>query len=250
MRFFYIFISFFMWLIVIATTPFMFAIVASVWLLSFWWDRRLFLMNIFNSIWGSMYIWLNPIWRLKPKNLKKYKRNRQYIIVANHQSMLDILVMYTIFPIARWVSKTENFKLPFIGWAMRLAKAIEIKRGDRASVIRFMSTAKKELEKGNTLLIFAEGTRTKNDNVMPLRSGAFELALKNKVDILPVVHRGSGKALPKHGFLLKNSQQIHLEILSPIPYDEFKELSIDQLKEVVHKLMQEKYLELKERMEN
>lgn len=244
----YFIVSIFMWLVVLITMPLMFLIVFTAWLLTFWFDKRLYVMNFFNSVWGSMYVWMNPIWKVKRINFHKYKKRESVVLIGNHQSMVDIPIMYHLFPVARWVSKTENFKVPFLGWAMRLAKAIEIKRGKASSIKQMMEQSHKALQEGATILIFAEGTRCNKDDVLPLRSGAFELAIKNKKDIVPVVHYGTGKALPKHGFFLRNSQKMIVEVLDPIRYEDFKDMTPSDLAKQTHKIMQDKYFELKEQL--
>lgn len=237
-----------MWAILVLSMPIMFTVVACIWLVTVIFDKRLFLMNIFNSIWGAMYIWLNPIWKVKKINFHNYKRKDSVILIANHQSIVDIPIMYMLFPVARWVSKTENFKAPFLGWAMRLAKAIEIKRGSTVSTKQLMEKSGKALQNGSTLLMFAEGTRGRVDDVMPFKVGAFDLALKYKKDIVPVVHYGTGKALPKNGFFLKNNQKMIIEVLKPIRYEDIKHMTASEYAQSTRELMRAKYFELKEQV--
>jgi len=193
-----------------------------------------------------MYIWINPLWRVSVRNLKAYRRRKSTIIVANHQSVLDIFVMYKMFPVARWISKSENFKIPFIGWAMRLARAIEIKRGSRVSTRALFEKAGEALQSNCSILIFAEGTRSKDDDLRPFKPGAFDMAIQNKRPIQPVVLYGTGKALPKHGYIMKKGQKMILEVLDEIPYEAFKDMDTHELAKMVHEKMRAKYIELRD----
>ena len=81
--------------------------------------------------WGSLYTWFNPAWPVKVVGREKIDPNETYVMVANHQSLLDIFVLFRLFRHFKWVSKIENFNIPCVGWNMRLNGYIELRRGDR-----------------------------------------------------------------------------------------------------------------------
>lgn len=88
-----------------------------------------------------------------------------YVMVANHQSLLDILVLFRLFRHFKWVSKVENFKVPFVGWNMRLNRYIPLKRGDRASVIEMIARCERTLRSGSSIMMFPEGTRSQDGHL-------------------------------------------------------------------------------------
>ena len=95
-------------------------------------DRRLVLLHRFTCFWASLYTWLNPAWRVRIEGREKIRPRTAYVMVANHQSLLDILVLFRLFTHFKWVSKIENFRVPCVGWNMSLNRYIKLRRGDRA----------------------------------------------------------------------------------------------------------------------
>ena len=106
-----------------------FVAAAFIRLVTHLFDRRLVVLNLFTSFWASLYIWCMPIWSVKIFGREKMDMSKNYVIVSNHQSQLDILVAYRLFFPFRWVSKAEVFMLPFIGWNMFLNGHVRLKGG-------------------------------------------------------------------------------------------------------------------------
>jgi 1-acyl-sn-glycerol-3-phosphate acyltransferase len=158
--------------------------------------------------------------------------------------MLDILVLYHLFVPYKWVSKKENFRIPIIGWNMRLNDYLEIQRGQKNSLEQLMKKASKFLEMRSSVLIFPEGTRYPGGHLGPFREGAFRMALDNKVDIVPIVLDGTAKALPKKGAILKGFARIDVRVLEPIPFSLFSEMSPRELQIHVRDLMSGTYAHL------
>ena len=107
--------------------------------------RRGVILHKFTCFWASLYTWLNPAWRVRIEGREKIRREAAYVIVANHQSLLDILVLFRLFVHFKWVSKVENFRVPFIGWNMSLNRYIKLHRGSSGSVSRMMNACKRAL---------------------------------------------------------------------------------------------------------
>src|SRR5690606_16085028 len=127
---------------------------------------------------------------------EKIRRGETYVMVANHLSLLDILVLFRLFRHFKWVSKIENFRIPFIGWNMRLNRYIPLRRGDRTSVIQMMAACEETLASGSSIMMFPEGTRSLTGELKEFKTGAFELALKTRRPILPILLAGTANALP------------------------------------------------------
>ena len=196
-----------------------------LWIITLPFDRRGVLLHKYTCFWAALYTWLNPMWQVSIEGRQHLNRKQAYVMVANHLSLLDIFVLFRLFSHFKWVSKIENFRLPFIGWNMRLNRYIELKRGDRGSVKKMMSSAERHLENGSSVMIFPEGTRSKTGELKPFKPGAFELALRAKKPILPILVEGSGKALPRKGFVLRGKHNMRVKILPPIAHRQFSEFS-------------------------
>ncbi len=125
--------SILLWTFFLVTSIIMIIVDLVIWMLTRWFDKRLVVLHLFSCFWGSLYIWFNPLWRVRIKGRRNIPWRRSCVIVSNHQSMLDILVLYHLFVPYKWVSKKENFRIPIIGWNMRLNDYLEIQRGQTSS---------------------------------------------------------------------------------------------------------------------
>lgn len=204
-----------------------------IWCLTKPFDRRLVILHQFTSFWAALYIWTMPAWSVKASGRQKIKKHTAYMVVSNHQSQLDILVAFSLFFHFKWVSKAEVFKLPLIGWNMVLNEYIKIKRGDRESVEKMMQQCEASIAQGNSVFFFPEGTRSRNGRLKPFKTGAFILAQKIKIPILPIAINGSKNALPKHSINFHGRHNMRIKVLDEIPYDRFQHLSVEQTAELV-----------------
>ena len=207
----------------------LFPIALLIWAATVLWDKRLVLLHRFTCFWASLYTWLNPVWRVRIDGLEKIRSDAAYVMVANHQSLLDILVLFRLFKHFKWVSKVENFRVPAIGWNMSLNRYIKLRRGDRASVEKMMQLCEQALVEGNSIMMFPEGTRSPDGNLKAFKPGAFSIAQRAQAAILPIVVEGTARALPKHGFLLRGPHAIRIRILDAIPYSSFAGASVEAL---------------------
>src|SRR5690606_31524813 len=165
-------------------------------------DRRLAVLHQFTCFWGSLYTWVNPLWPVAVHGREKIRPGETYVMVANHLSLLDILVLFRLFRHFKWVSKIENFRVPCIGWNMTLNGYVPLVRGDTRSIAVMMDACRRSLKQGNPVMMFPEGTRSKDGKLRSFELGAFKLASEMSLPILPIVIEGTGNALPKAGFVL------------------------------------------------
>jgi len=233
-----------LWTFFLVTSVVMFSLAFLVWLITRWFDRRLVILHLFSSFWGSLYIWFNPLWRVRITGRRNIPWRRPCVIVSNHQSMLDILVLYHLFVPYKWVSKKENFSIPIIGWNMRLNKYLEIQRGQASSYGKLMENVRKCLAMGSSVLIFPEGTRYPGGQLGPFKEGAFRMALENNTDIVPVVLDGTARALPKKGAILTGFSSIKVKVLTPISYRTFAQMNPRELQIHVRDIMSLTYASL------
>ena len=124
-----------------------------------------------------------------------------FLYFANHASVLDILALFVALRKTPFVfaAKRELFKVPFIGWHLRLAGYVEVDRDNRDRAISAYARAARQIrEKGTVVTVYPEGTRSVDGTVLPFKKGPFMLALEAGVPIVPVASAGASKALKKH----------------------------------------------------
>jgi 1-acyl-sn-glycerol-3-phosphate acyltransferase len=221
--------SAFFWVFMTVSSFALFPVAVLIWAATVLFDRRLRVLHLFTCFWASIYTWLSPVWRVHVEGREHIRPDATYVIVANHQSLLDILVLFRLFVHFKWVSKIENFRIPFIGWNMSMNRYIKLKRGDKTSVMQMLRAARRNLAEGNSIMMFPEGTRSFDGRLRRFKPGAFELAKAAEVPLLPVVLQGSANALPKRGFVLRGRHDISVTVLEEIPVDRFADESVDEL---------------------
>lgn len=214
----------------------LFPVALGLWAITLPFDRRLAVLHQFTCFWGSLYTFVNPLWPVSVRGREKIDPRETYVMVANHLSLLDILVLFRLFRHFKWVSKVENFKIPCIGWNMRLNRYIPLKRGDRDSIREMMVACEQTLAAGSSIMMFPEGTRSKTGVLQPFKTGAFELALRTGRPLLPIVIEGTSNALPKRGFVLRGRHPIRVTVLDPIPAARFEGLDAKALTEQTRQL--------------
>lgn len=225
------------WTFLTTTSILLFPVAVVIWAVTSPFDPRRRHLHLFTCFWASLYSWLNPAWPVRIGGREKIDRDETYVMVANHQSLLDILVFFRLFVHFKWVSKIENFSLPCIGWNMRLNQYVELKRGDKSSIVQMLRACREMLAAGNSIMMFPEGTRSSDGRLRRFKLGAFELAKDSKRPILPLVISGTSNALPKRGFVLRGRHPILIQVLDPIPYESFADESVEDLCDRVRTLI-------------
>jgi 1-acyl-sn-glycerol-3-phosphate acyltransferase len=226
-------LSLIFWLFMVVSSLALFPIALLIWAATVAWDRRLVLLHRFTCFWASLYTWLNPLWRVRIEGREKIRPGTAYVMVANHQSLLDILVLFRLFVHFKWVSKIENFRVPAIGWNMSLNRYIKLRRGDRQSVERMMRLCERTLAAGSSVMMFPEGTRSPDGRLRAFKQGAFALAQRTGAPLLPIVVQGTARALPKRGFVLQGRHDIRIRVLDEIPHAAFAADPVETLTEHV-----------------
>jgi 1-acyl-sn-glycerol-3-phosphate acyltransferase len=201
------------WAFLVASSVVLFPIAVSIWLFTAVFDRRLRFLHRFTCFWASLYTWLNPVWRVRVEDGHKIRAH------------------------FKWVSKIENFRIPFIGWNMWLNRYIRLKRGDRASVVRMLRECEQVLADGNSIMMFPEGTRSPDGRLRAFKTGAFALAQSAQRPILPIVIEGTSDALPKRGFVLQGRHHIRITVLDEVPYGSFADEPIETLTDRIRDLI-------------
>jgi 1-acyl-sn-glycerol-3-phosphate acyltransferase len=221
--------SFLYWTYAIATMPFLMVGALVVFLVTLPFDRRRVALHLFSCVWGSLYVVSNPFWRERFVGREKLPWRGPAVIVANHLSLLDIVVLYGLFRPFKWVAKAELFRVPFVGWNMVINDYVRVLRGDRESVKRMMQHCREHLARGSPLLLFPEGTRSLDGKLQRFKDGAFKLAFEAQVPLYPVALSGTYQALPKSGFTIRGSMRARVEVLDPLDPRKFE--SADALRD-------------------
>lgn len=231
--------STFFWLFVTLSSIALFPVAVLIWAVTAPFDARRRALHLFTCFWASLYTWLNPLWPIRIEGKEHIDPRRAYVMAANHQSLLDILVLFRLFVHFKWISKEEIFRVPWVGWNMSLNRYIKLRRGDRESVGKMMAAASDALREGNSVMIFPEGTRSVDGRLKPFKPGAFILAKENRVPLLPIIVRGTGTALPKRGFILPGYHPISVRVLPAIPPEDFASETVDRLSERTREIIGE-----------
>ena len=142
--------------------------------------------------------------------------NKPYIFAANHQSQFDIFALQGFLGVDfRWLAKKELFQVPIWGPAMRSAGYIPVDRSHGRQALKSINEAAQKIAAGTSVIIFPEGTRTKDGKMRDFKAGAMVLAIKSGVDIVPLAIKGSYEILPKGKLLIKPGN-ISIQVGSPI----------------------------------
>ena len=147
--------------------------------------------------WGRAFFKGIPGWNIKIIGKEMIPNKGPYVIVANHESGTDILAIYFLGVQFRWLSKKSVFSIPMVGGAMKACGYVPIKRGDKQSHVEAMDKSEQIIKSGIPMLFFPEGTRSVTGTPGLFKIGAFRLAQKCNVPVLPVVLHGAGELLRK-----------------------------------------------------
>lgn len=167
------------------------------------------------SFWAKTILVICPLMNVRVEGEEHLNRNQTYILVANHQSIADILVALHLHQSFKFIAKKELFWIPFLGWAMTLTDYIPLLRGNQQSGKQAVLRAKHFIEKGVSVLFFPEGTRSPDGAIHSFKTGAFKLAAEMNVPVVPMVIDGTYNLVPKGRRLFNQNVSVKLKILKP-----------------------------------
>lgn len=190
-------------------------ILALIRLVTFPFDKGRYWAGYFFRKIGVVTATLNPLWHFRVSGTMPENPRRPYVVVSNHESFVDILLISHLPWEMKWLSKVEILRIPVLGWDMWLAGDVPVERGTRKSALKAMRRCQEVLGQKVSVMMFPEGTRSVTDEMLPFKEGAFRLAIDSGVAILPLVVRGTRNALPKHGWRFGRSDA-EVRVLPPI----------------------------------
>lgn len=199
------------------------------------------------SRWLCFSWWYAPFtWRRKISGLENVDKNKPYVIVINHNSMVDIIALYFVRLNFRWVSKQEVFRMPYIGPMLWMHGDIAIKRGRAAeSMAKVVRDGKMWLDRGVSVAIFPEGTRSKDGEIHRFKGGAFALAKEAGVEILPVVMDGTTEVFKPKSIFFNWKHQLTLKVLPPISAEKVLATEPSDMAKEVQEMMTEALAEIR-----
>src|ERR687897_3700970 len=208
-------LSLWAWLVLVVCILLWFPLMLLVLLVTAPFDRGRYVTGyLFRRI-GPVMATLNPLWRFRYSGILPADPRRPFVVVSNHESFADILLISHLPWEMKWLSKAELFRIPILGWMMWLVGDIPVKRGFGPSALEAMARCRKALERQVSVMIFPEGTRSKTAELLPFKDGAFRLAIESGVPILPLAGSGTSTALRKHDWRFGKSVA-EVRVLPPV----------------------------------
>jgi 1-acyl-sn-glycerol-3-phosphate acyltransferase len=179
-------------------------------------------------------------------NIRAPKKGERRVYISNHASMYDIILLNVLPGAVKTLMKEAYAKIPVIGWIAVLAGNIimreELSTCEQISM--YMEMAEK-LERGSTILIFPEGTRTRNSKIGRFYNGSFKIALDTKSDIVPIAIDSWNVIRPGSGMWIRDNKHV-LKVLDPIKYDTIKDLNYKQLSKLIKIIILDNLLRLRD----
>ncbi len=179
---------------------------------------------------------LNPLWRFRTSGVTVRDPRRPYVAVSNHESLADIFLISHLPWEMKWLSKEAIFRIPVMGWMMRMAGDIAVRRSERASRAEALEQCRDRLRKRVSVMVFPEGTRSRTSELLPFKDGAFRLAVEFGVPILPLVVAGTRGALAK-GSGVFGRARAEVRVLEPIPTEGLTLSDVPALRDRVRALI-------------
>ena len=204
------------WLFFVTSSMVLFVVGCAVWVVSRPFDPNGKVQHLYSCAWGMLYFYANPLWHVRVEGRQKLPWKGGAVLVSNHESMGDILVLFGLYRPFKWVSKASMFKVPFLGWNMWLNRYVPLVRGDKESIAKMMVKCGEWIDRGVPMLFFPEGTRSEDGSVKAFKDGAFKLAVDKNIAIIPVALAGTSEVIPKHGWVLRERAHCRVRVLPPM----------------------------------
>ena len=203
------------WTVLVVSVLIILPMMAVVRLVTAPFDRGRYLTGRLFRYTGILPARLNPLWHFTWSGEPPADPRRPYVVVSNHESFADIMLISMLPWEMKWLSKAELFRIPVVGWMMTLSGDIPVKRGFGPSALEAMRTCRERLANRVSVMIFPEGTRSTTEELLAFKDGAFRLAIEAGVPVLPLAVSGTRLALPKKGFIMGRARA-EVRVLPPV----------------------------------
>ena len=227
-------------LIIVVWTLFATLIVGTIVIICSFFSRTGNGPHLLARLWANSILWVSRV-KVQVRGAEKLDPGQSYIYMPNHQSNADIPLLLGRLPVQfRWLAKAELFKIPIFGRAMRGVGYISIDRSIRKSAFESLERAAATIRNGTSVLIFPEGTRSRDGRILPFKKGGFVLSVDSGVPIVPVIIHGTRDIIPK-GHLMIRPAPVSMEILEPVETAGYTRKTKDQLVEKIHAILVENF---------
>ena len=206
----------------------------------------LLLLSLVDSGQSAYYLTKTWVWIVSKamgltfsvQGAEKVVPGTSYIVTPNHQSNVDIMGLLKTLPFRyRWVLKKELLKIPLFGWSLARSGAICLDRSNPRQAVEQLRAGTSKLSNGWSMLIYPEGTRTRDGKLGPFKKGAFMMAVQTGIPILPVTSNGAFKIMPKQSLHFRPGH-ITLTIGDPISTEGLTEEDVPELMEKTRKAIE------------
>ncbi|MEJ2216717.1 MAG: 1-acyl-sn-glycerol-3-phosphate acyltransferase [Gemmatimonadota bacterium] len=212
-------------------------VMAVVWVFTAPFDPGRYAAGRLLRICAMVTVKTNPLWHFRVSGVRVGDPRRPYVAVSNHESFADIFLISHLPWEMKWVSKETLFRLPAMGWMMRMAGDIEVQRGSNRSRLHALQGMRDRLGKRVTVMVMPEGTRSRSGNLLPFRDGGFRVAVESGVPILPMAVAGTRDAMAK-GSLVFNRARAEVRVLEPVETTGLTLKDVPELRERVRAMIQ------------
>ena len=210
-------------------------------------DRKRVVVHTLSKWITDTIFGLPPFMKREVIGIENIDPKKAYVMTLNHNSMADIITIYNLPLVFKWVSKKEVYRIPIVGRLLYAHGDIVINRASAKEAMQLVHERGKEwLAKGASVAIFPEGTRSKDGEIHNFKAGAFLLAKDAGAPILPIVLNNTNKMMRK-GWLMNWRNHITIKILPPISAEEVAERSAKEVMADVHSSMTEALAEIRKR---
>jgi 1-acyl-sn-glycerol-3-phosphate acyltransferase len=214
---------------VLAAFIILFMPVIVLWRLIGWpFDRMNYLGGRLFRLAGAITVRLTPRWHFAVRGVMPTNPRLPYVVVANHESFADMLLLCLLPWEMKWLSKIEIMWVPILGWSMWGARDVGVKRGRATSARLAMAACRERLAGHVSIMMFPEGTRSPTRELLPFKDGAFRLAVEAGVPVLPLAIHGTRHAIARHDWRI-NSATAVVEVLEPIPSTGINQMELKRL---------------------
>ncbi|MFL5356967.1 lysophospholipid acyltransferase family protein [Archangium sp.] len=208
------------WLVFLLTAPVLFALGLVLFLVAYPVDPdRRWLHSLVCRWCYGLWLHLSPGWRTRIEGRELLPKG-PCVLVANHQSAVDILAAMGLFHPYKFVAKSSLFSIPIVGWMMSLLGYVRVTRGTFSSMLQMLDPCRYWLRRGMPVFIFPEGTYSQGE-LLRFKRGAFQLALEEHVPVVPVVIEGTPQLLDGDGMWMSPRADIRVRVLPPLPPESF-----------------------------
>ena len=227
-------LSFLFYIFVLAWSLVIYVMTFIALLLCYPFDKKRFVVHKLSKWLTDAFFGFGLVMKRKVEGIENLDPKGTYVMVLNHNSMVDILSIYNLPLVFKWVSKKEVYRIPIVGRLLLAHGDIVINRASTKEAMQLVHTRGKQwLAKGASVAIFPEGTRSKDSEIHNFKAGAFILAKDAEVPILPIVLDGTDRVVRK-GFFMNWSNRITIKILPPVSKQDVVERPIKEVMAEVH----------------